>query len=228
MNTKALNSLADLICRAQENGKRTPMGIALAIDSAGRHMSPELAAELERLRSQVAELLAERHVTNEALDDAVQARRADRDRIAELEAQREALATRLRAGQEWQPGRSPALVTQDYVSQDELRAMFGIALIAPWDEADGSSVDGLTRLLAPTQALRAPGACDACGSLPQEWCPDCAACRTGCHGGDDGNSCTHPNAPWVRGRVVLEDPHDSPLHHPYRVGRDLPEPDGAR
>lgn len=27
----------------------------------------------------------------------------------------------------------------------------------------------------------------------------------------------------ARGRRPLEDPHDSPLHHPYLVGRDLPE-----
>ncbi|WP_330349234.1 hypothetical protein [Streptomyces sp. NBC_00582] len=57
MNTKALNSLADVICRAQEQD-RTPMGIAFAIDSAGRHMSPETAAEMERLRAKVAELEA--------------------------------------------------------------------------------------------------------------------------------------------------------------------------
>lgn len=78
MNTKALNSLADLICRAQEQD-RTPMGIAFAIDAAGRHMSPEVAAELAALRAEVAALRAERHVTNEALDDAVQALRARRD-----------------------------------------------------------------------------------------------------------------------------------------------------
>lgn len=52
MNSKALNSLADLVCRAQEQD-RTPMGIAFAIDSAGRHMSPETAAELEQLRRSV-------------------------------------------------------------------------------------------------------------------------------------------------------------------------------
>jgi hypothetical protein len=74
-----------------------------------------------------------------------------RARVAELEAQREALATRLRAGQEWQPGRSPALVTQDYVSQDELRSIFGIALTAPWDAA---RADGITVRIAPTQALQ--------------------------------------------------------------------------
>lgn len=118
MNTRALNSLADLICRAQEQGKRTPMGIAMAIDAAGRHMSPEWAAERAavtaqavaaakhavaaseravaelkreheenaRLRDHIAELLAERHVTNEALSEAAEALRVQRDRIAELEA----------------------------------------------------------------------------------------------------------------------------------------------
>jgi chromosome segregation ATPase len=27
--------------------------------------------------------------------------------------------------------------------------------------------------------------------------------------------------------ALREDPHDSPLHHGYRLGRDLPQPDGA-
>ncbi|MEW1630823.1 hypothetical protein AB0387_26115 [Streptomyces sp. NPDC089173] len=41
-----------------------------------------------------------------------------------------------------------------------------------------------------------PDACKSCGDIPAEWCPDCAACRQGCHGGHDNNPCTHPNAPW--------------------------------
>ncbi|MER7814049.1 hypothetical protein [Streptomyces sp. NPDC096153] len=41
MNTKALNALADVICRAQANGKRTPMGIAMAIDCAQMFRHPE-------------------------------------------------------------------------------------------------------------------------------------------------------------------------------------------
>lgn len=42
---------------------------------------------------------------------------------------------------------------------------------------------------------RKSDACDACGDLPETWCPDCAACRSGCYGGDDG-TCDHLNAPW--------------------------------
>lgn len=87
------------------------------------HVDPVMALadeEMSALRARVAELESERHSTNEALDDAVQALRARADR----------------------------------------------------------SADKLTRLFAPTQALR-------------------------------------------------EDPHDGPLHHSYRVGRDLPESGGA-
>lgn len=81
---------------------------------------PALVAEVRRL-------LAERHETNEWVDDAAKGLRA-------AHAQREALMARLRVGQRWQPGRRPPLVSQDFVSQDELRAMFGIPLVAPWDE----------------------------------------------------------------------------------------------
>lgn len=49
-----------------------------------------LVAEVDRLRSRVAELESERHVTNESLSEAAEALRVQRDRIAELEAQREA------------------------------------------------------------------------------------------------------------------------------------------
>ncbi|MYS15071.1 hypothetical protein [Streptomyces sp. SID4982] len=56
-----------------------------------------------------------------------------RARVAELEAQRAALAVRLRKGQRWEQGRTPPLVTQDYVGQDELRSIFGITLTPPWE-----------------------------------------------------------------------------------------------
>ncbi|WP_371097157.1 hypothetical protein [Streptomyces sanglieri] len=53
-------------------------------------------------------------------------------RVAELETAREALAARLRAGQRWEQGRVPALVSEDCVTQSELRTMFRIPLVAPW------------------------------------------------------------------------------------------------
>ncbi|WP_460071138.1 hypothetical protein [Streptomyces sp. YKOK-I1] len=105
MNTQLVNSAAGVILAALTQN-RTAAGIALALESAQLLMTPETAAELKRLQ----------------------------ERVAELEAQRKDLAARLRAGQQWQPGRRPPLVSEDYVSQDELRAMFGIPLAAPWDE----------------------------------------------------------------------------------------------
>lgn len=56
----------------------TLIGLGMLVPEGG-------AAELERLRGQVAELLEERASTNEALTEACEALRKDRDRIAELE-----------------------------------------------------------------------------------------------------------------------------------------------
>lgn len=98
-----------------------------ALGSAGLLQSPESAAELNRWRERTEEAeIAEGQLRGQV--------RGLKAYIAELEAGREALAARLRAGQRWQQGRTPALVAQDLVSQDELRAMFGIPLAAPWDE----------------------------------------------------------------------------------------------
>lgn len=163
MNAKRVNSAAGVILAALQQN-RTAAGVALSLESAQLLMTPETAAELERLRARVAEL---------------------EQVIAE----------------------APA----SYVLMERAQA----------------SAD---RLTAPTQALRVeakqPGACDSCGTLPERWCPDCAACEKGCFGGFDGNSCSHANAPWSV-RVLREDPHDGPLHRDWRLGRDLPETGGA-
>lgn len=239
MNARSVNAAAGVVQAAWAQGRRTAAGIALALDSAQMLMSPETAAELERLRArvaeleyvapspscvrcygadaerfvaqggamapcpvcgpseleqmraEVAELREERHSTNESVSEAAEALRVQRDRIAELEAtnealrsrlaelegQRAALAERLRAGQTWRQGR---LVSEDYVSQPELREIFGIPLAAP--------LDGITRLIAPLQALR---------EEPADW-----------------------------RRLGLEDPHDSPLRRTDRVPHDLPPLDG--
>lgn len=56
MNTKRVNAAAGVIARAMENGRRVPAGMAMALESAQMLMSPEVAAELARLRAQVAAL----------------------------------------------------------------------------------------------------------------------------------------------------------------------------
>jgi hypothetical protein len=139
--------------------------------------------------ARVAALLAERHVTNKALSDAAEALRADRDRIAELE-KREADGTEYAV--QYPDGQTVMAETVTRVrarAEASLRAHLEIdsqlwaecrivqrsVAHGEWVEA---SADGITRRIAPTQALR-------------------------------------------------EDAYVSPLHHDYRIGRDLPEPDGA-
>ncbi|MET9098336.1 hypothetical protein [Streptomyces antibioticus] len=55
MNTRLVNTAADVI-NAALTQNRTAAGIALALESVQMLMSPETAAELERLRAKVAEL----------------------------------------------------------------------------------------------------------------------------------------------------------------------------
>ncbi|MFF8485218.1 hypothetical protein [Streptomyces antibioticus] len=109
-----LTRAADVIARAQTNGQQTPAELAYALESAQMLMAPETAAEYDALRRKYAEaaatvadlvvergerlkvenalrdeidaLQAERHTTNEALSQAAEQLRRDRDRIAELEA----------------------------------------------------------------------------------------------------------------------------------------------
>lgn len=85
MNAKRVAAAEGVILAAQKT-KRTATGIAIALEAECLLQSPEIAEEQLALRTQVAELLAERHTTNEALSAAAEALRANRDRIAELEA----------------------------------------------------------------------------------------------------------------------------------------------
>ncbi|MFF8997083.1 hypothetical protein ACF1GW_30885 [Streptomyces achromogenes] len=56
MNTMLVNTAADVIARAMDRGWTVPAALAVALESAQLLQSPEMAAELERLRSRVAVL----------------------------------------------------------------------------------------------------------------------------------------------------------------------------
>jgi hypothetical protein len=74
MNTRRVNAAADVLCRAMENGRRVPAAMAVALESARMLMSPEMAAEFERLQQRVADLekqLAEAKAAGELLGSAV-------------------------------------------------------------------------------------------------------------------------------------------------------------
>lgn len=130
-------------------------GAALPAAKALVKRADELVTENAQLRARVAELEAERHSTNEALDDAVQELRMS---YAE------------RAQRETHPGRRQAW---RMLAQAEESERVANALLTA--EA-ARSADKLTALLAPTQALREDGACTECGDAPSSWCPGCAKC----------------------------------------------------
>jgi hypothetical protein len=93
------------------------------------------------------------------------------------------------------------------------------------------------------------GACPTCGSAPEQWCTACASCPDGCDGGHKSSEpCPErmPEALIASSGAVIEttrtddarpqlaelrallagqreDVAASPLHHDYRIGRDLPE-----
>lgn len=153
---------------------------AFALESAQLLQSPEMAAELGRLRAQVAALVAERHSTNEALSDAAVALRADRDRIAELEdlqrlvtvleiprPGRLPLQVRLahghddrwmicdREGRRWHREHGWVFEAQG-IRDEELRdaTRFTLDEVVPLARQLADEPGGITRRIAPTQALQ--------------------------------------------------------------------------
>lgn len=175
MNTKRVNSAAGVILAALQQS-RTPAGIALALESAGLLMTPETANDMASV-SQDAVRVAEESVTELRREHAENARL--RERIAELEAGAKATADGYPPALPW-----AALMDHEDLTDflDELAASAithapaesALAEVektcgtwrliaeaqhahntAPGPDVD-ASMDKLTRLLAPTQALREP------------------------------------------------------------------------
>lgn len=79
-----------------------------------------------------------------------------------------------------------------------------VAVLEAERRTTNEALDGLVRELRETRTPLAAGkpkdarACANCGSAPELWCPDCAACQRGCYGGFKDNPCTHPNAGWPK------------------------------
>lgn len=147
-------------------------------------------AENARLRTRVAELEAERHTTNEALDDAVQALREQASRPSRFKATPAEVDTYLRT----------ILAEDAYLS---------------YQQAIGEHA--ISQTVEDAGAVRTSA--DNDGLFNNDWR----------EGWDDAIERVDPerNGPYPAELVSLEDPHDSPLHHDYRVSRDLPEMGGV-
>jgi hypothetical protein len=180
--------------------------------------------ELERLQTRVAELLAERHDTNEALLKVTVAQRAAEDRGAELE-------RRLH----------DAAMTRVWTNEDGKRFVF-VEDIAPALLGLEPKPDAITRRNVPLQALREDDVSPQVQKLRNLLAGQRAAVEDGCPrnviDGDVGGHffkkgafadspvrCTYCGA---KRPEPLEDLHDGPLSHSYRVGRDLPEMGGTK
>jgi hypothetical protein len=194
MTTRAVNAAAGVLLAAMEQGRQTPTGLAIQLDSACLLNSPEHAADVAKLQARIAELEAAAYGDAEVrllnpLEQiqhlhacvAAQMSRADTlDRLCRKQRERAEAAEEQLAVKDRPADEDPIA----YALTDKAELL----PVAPRvrhlrDLIDRQHVqvkaDGITRRIAPTQALQ------------------------------------------------LEDPHDSPLHHDYRVGHDLPTRDDA-
>jgi hypothetical protein len=194
MTTRAVNAAAGVILAAMQQDRRTPTGLAIALDSACLLNSPEHAAEVAKLQARIAELEAAAYGDAEVrllnpveqiqhLHACVTAQmsRADTlDRLCREQRERADAAEGRVAEYERPADEDPTA----YTLTDKAAQLPAAPRVRHLRElldrqCDQTEADGITRRIAPTQALQ------------------------------------------------LEDPHDSPLHHTYRVGHDLPTTGGA-
>ncbi|MFC9847746.1 hypothetical protein ACFWFF_01350 [Streptomyces sp. NPDC060223] len=207
MNTRLVNTAAGVINAALMQN-RTAAGIALALESAQLLMSPETAAELVELRRQL----------ESARVDGARLIRSEQ-RTAELEA---VLGTHRK---------------DDQAELERLRARVAELEVGlpVMQKALFKALDRVAELERRIEAeeCRCP-----------EPAPLCEGCRCKCHtppreGTVDEDPIVFALTPKAEAAVdrltallaptqaLREDAHDSPLHHDYRVGRDLPESGGA-
>jgi hypothetical protein len=194
MTTRAVNAAAGVILAAMQQGRQTPTGLAIALDSACLLNSPEHAAEVAKLQARIAELEAVAYGDAEVrlLNPVEQMRhlhacvaaqmsRADTlDRLCREQRARADQAEEQLAAKDRPVDEDPIV----YALTDKAAQLPAAPRVRHLRElldrqCDQTEADGITRRIAPTQALQ------------------------------------------------LEDPHDSPLHHTYRVGHDLPTTGGA-
>lgn len=198
MIARSVNAAADVIHRAQVNGTQTATGIAIVLESA------ETAAELERLQARVGEV--ERKYTF----DTAELKR----RIAELQAERAD-------------------------EHDELAAAVGYTSGLAWSDLVGIVATNTTSLVRAEQDVRKLRARVAeLEALNRQM--GRRGMKVYAQAVEAGqrvreleaerqtvNEVLDDAAQTLRGRALIEDPHDGPLSHRYTVGRDLPQAGGA-
>ncbi|MFC7983868.1 hypothetical protein [Streptomyces sp. NPDC057336] len=167
------------LARWEEEQENARLRLALKAAQRGRREAREVARNAVRVTEQSVEELKREHAANTSYSSALPwARLMDDEDLSEFLAEVEhAIAT---------PGATPA---EGLAAVEEACGTWRLIAeaqhahnIAPGPDVT-ESVDKLTRLLAPTQALRVPepGACSTCTDGPADWCPGCSTCRCETH-----------------------------------------------
>lgn len=193
MNTKLISAAAGVI-HAAEQRSTVPVSIAIALDAAGLLQSPESAAELAALRA----------------------------RVAELEDAQERLADAMQRGQHW---RGERLVSERTLTQREIRALTGIPLRVSTEEEYRYCGADLGRTEFPFTCYRRVAHKGPCSDRPDS--EPAPVMGPGQQRLAERTMAELEATFWKRIGVappanIWEDPHDSPLHHTYRLGHDLP------
>lgn len=148
MTTRAVNAAAGVILAAMQQDRRTPTGLAIALDSACLLDSPEHAAEVAKLQARVAELEAAAYGDAEVrLLNPVEQIRHLHACVAAQMARADTLDRLCREQ------RARADQAEERLAEYERPTAEDPIAYTLTDKAQ-ESADRLTRLFAPTQALQ--------------------------------------------------------------------------
>ncbi|WP_228181306.1 hypothetical protein [Streptomyces anulatus] len=222
MNAKRINAAAGVILAAQKQ-RQTPAGIAAALEAAGLLQSPESAAELAQLQDDITGACLARYEEEQDAKRARFAAKLARKRAFDLRAERDAFA-------DW------ANTLAYAVAPVEVLGRYGEEGKYPWGDAlelitPAAEVAALRARVAELEAARTTAAADRDQQIIA-WLEKKAR-EEGTSNKDSrvrttatyrladklSRGAVRPACP----PVSPEDPHDSPLHHSYALGRDLPE-----
>lgn len=237
MNTQRVNAAAGVIHAAMEQGRTLPASLAYALESAQLLQSPESAAELERLRRRVAEL--ETSARGCDGEGCVLPHSSWCTRAREFAAQHSECTCgepwkdtpQTHAGHcwllsppddelEWHRNRVAELLARVAELEVDLNARGEdlAAAVAGWGRAR-SRVAELEAANSSLIANRDAQIIAWLGKKAREYGTSNRENRA------KAEAVARMADKLSRGAVrqPLEDPHDSPLHHDYRLGHDLPE-----
>ena len=234
MNTKRVTSVADAICRAQKNGTVTPTGIAMALEGMCLLQSPETADEMAALRKERDAFRDQRNTvftTNEELLTRVE--QAQLERLQVLNENRALVREngRLRArvaGLEAATYVAPSPSCTRCYGADAARFVAKGGATTPCRACGPSQVEQLQARVAELEAAAGDG---HTRTVDEDRIAYALTEKAEALHASSGAVVETPGdvTPQVRKlRALLagqrEDAHDSELHRPYALGRDLPEP----